>query len=217
MAPPRLPSCEQDPYYLSRQGLLYYGKAAEYLQDLRPRGRTLVDVGSRSAPVWLFAPAGQAEGYELKVAIDKDPIPTYPDATSIRADFLTAAFDRRFDLVCCLQTLEHQASPRWFVRKLFALAGHGVVLSVPYKWPHGFYPPHVQDPVDEAKLRSWTGMDPHKQELVVEANGLTRLVAAYKRRPHQGWHRHRSPMDAEGLDPQVAQTTIALEKLSHDE
>ena len=76
----------------------------------------------------------------------------------------------------CLQVLEHLEDPETFARKLFE-SGRSVIVSVPYRWPAGLRPGHVQDPVDEAKLIGWTGRTP--VETCVVRNGRDRLIAVF--------------------------------------
>ena len=91
----------------------------------------------------------------------------------INAEFLTWEPDRQYDLVLCLQVLEHIPDPTPFARKLFA-CGRVVVVSVPHRWPEGSCGEHVHDPVDEGKLREWSGREPMKWETVD-----ARLISAY--------------------------------------
>ena len=50
-------------------------------------------------------------------------------------------------------------------------------MSVPYEWPAGRYPGHVQDPVSEAKLVGWMGRVPVETRVV--RNGAERLIAVF--------------------------------------
>ena len=53
-----------------------------------------------------------------------------------------------------------------------------MIISVPYRWPKGKCAPHLQDPVDEAKLRSWVGRD--WTEGCIADDGMKRFVAVYE-------------------------------------
>jgi hypothetical protein len=86
--------------------------------------------------------------------------------------------DREFDLVLCLQVLEHLREPARFSRKLLSV-GRRIILSVPYKWPWGVCPSHLQDPVDEQKLLRWLGKPPLEGALVTDG-ACRRLVAVYE-------------------------------------
>jgi len=94
----------------------------------------------------------------------------------VNADFLTWEPDRQYDLVLCLRTLqvlEHIPDPTAFARKLFE-CGRVVIVSVPYRWEAGACGEHIHDPVDERKLREWTGREPVECKTVD-----ARLVALY--------------------------------------
>lgn len=78
-------------------------------------------------------------------------------------------------MALCLQVLEHVPDPAAFAQKLFALADV-VVISVPYKWPKGMTKGHTHDPVDELKLRKWTGREPVESRIVDRPE---RMVVAY--------------------------------------
>jgi hypothetical protein len=82
-----------------------------------------------------------------------------------------------FDLVLCLQVLEHVEDPAAFASKLFR-TGRIVIVSVPYKWAPDRAPGHRHDPVDEEKLRQWTGREPVATRVV--ADGAARLIAVYE-------------------------------------
>ena len=68
--------------------------------------------------------------------------------------------------------------PLSFARKAL-LIGRTAIVSVPYRWPSNAHDAHVHDPVDEEKLRSWTGLDP--VETLIVDDGRERLIAVYVR------------------------------------
>jgi hypothetical protein len=96
----------------------------------------------------------------------------------VAADFYEFESAERFDLVLCLQVLEHLDRPGPFARKLLA-AGRTTIISVPHEWPGWVTEEHVHDPVDESKLRAWTGGDP-TETAIIEDLGMERLIAAYR-------------------------------------
>jgi hypothetical protein len=81
------------------------------------------------------------------------------------------------DLVLCLQVLEHLQDPETVARKLLD-SGRIVIMSVPYQWPAGRNPRHLQDPVSEVKLIGWAGRAPVETRLV--RNGVDRLIAVFR-------------------------------------
>ena len=88
---------------------------------------------------------------------------------------MTYAPPGTFDLVLCLQVLEHLECPDAFVEKLVG-TGRIIVISVPYRWPEGRSKYHVQDPIDENKLLAWTKKRWIDQVVVKEANGEERII-----------------------------------------
>jgi hypothetical protein len=101
-----------------------------------------------------------------------------PGVETVVADFYDYDPDGLFDLVLCLQVLEHLPRPRPFAHKLLRI-GRTVIISVPYRWPAHEHGSHLHDPVDEAKLRRWTGAEPVETSIVDD--GKQRLVAVYCR------------------------------------
>jgi len=98
---------------------------------------------------------------------------TLDGVRGVDGDFLEWEPDRQYDLVFCLQVLEHIHDRTPFARKLFD-CGRVVIVSVPYRWPAGSCDEHVHDPVDEHKLRDWTG------RMSVERDTVdARFVAVY--------------------------------------
>ncbi|MBN1440304.1 MAG: hypothetical protein JW929_12930 [Anaerolineales bacterium] len=106
-------------------------------------------------------------------------IPPRPGVEIICADFFSYVPNANYDLVLCLEVLEHQQDPAGFAGKLMEL-GRTLILSVPYCWPSGLVLRHIQDPGDEAKIKSWMGYEPVESVIVEDANRF-RMVAVYKR------------------------------------
>lgn len=173
---------EPSDYWSGREDLNYYREVERLAQRYCPNGRTLLDVGGG-----VLAGAKYLERFErfpVRVSIE-----SYGEGGSIegvavvRSDFLEwSPPDEPFDLVLCLQVLEHQSDEtvERFARKLF-LCGHPVIVSVPYMWESGRCKSHPQDPVDEKKLHSWMGRDADQLTIVSEGAGRpSRIVAVYQ-------------------------------------
>lgn len=105
------------------------------------------------------------------------PCPGSRGSSGCRPTFSPTGPPLRFDLVLCLQVLEHLQDPETFARKLLD-SGRIVIVSVPYQWPAGRNPRHLQDPVSEAKLIGWAGRAPVETRLV--RNGVDRLIAVFR-------------------------------------
>jgi SAM-dependent methyltransferase len=163
-----------DEYWQRRQHLRYYTEVVRLARHHAPSGGRAIDVGAGATRVLQ-----ELAWFEDRVALDLVPIRRQQGVTTIRADFLDYQPKEEFDLVLCLQVLEHLDDPAGFAEKLFTL-GRTLIISVPYMWPAGEYPPHKQDPVDEAKLAAWTCREP--VESTVVADDRDRLIAVYRSR-----------------------------------
>jgi SAM-dependent methyltransferase len=162
----------KDRYWAERQNFNYFNEVVRLCRAYEPDGARVIDVGS--GPTQLLR---RLDWFGHRVALDRQFVPWRWRIKTIRADFLEYQPKHRFDLVLCLQVLEHLADPAPFARKLLA-TGRTVIITVPYKWPSGLYPPHVQDPVDEAKLQGWTGRTPSETRVVHDSRA--RLIAVYR-------------------------------------
>jgi len=144
-----------DQSWESRKHYLYYRKVRVYSEVFAPDAQSVLDVGSRDSKYLL-----DFNWIPQKTVVDKEKVYQHPGVESILADFMEHEFDRQFDLVLCLQVLEHLYDPGPFAQKLLSL-GRVVIISVPYRWPKvSTTTDHVQDPVDEKKVRRWMGRAP---------------------------------------------------------
>jgi glycosyltransferase involved in cell wall biosynthesis len=168
----RLRPAKPEAYWESRRHMRYYRETVALVQRHCPDAASVLDVGARDTPV-----ASWFSWIPARTAIDLDTQPRVPGATNIRGDFLAYAPEQPFDVVLCLQVLEHLDDPEPFVRRLFAV-GRNVVISVPYHWPKGMVKEHVQDPVDERKLLCWTKR-PWREHVIVTDDDYARLVAIF--------------------------------------
>jgi trans-aconitate methyltransferase len=161
-----------DAYYESRKSMNYYRMVLALIQSLNYR--TVVDVGSRRSPVLEQLPASKE-----RVTLDRLAVRSPPGIRHIVADFTTWVPDKRYDLVLCLQVLEHLDEPAAFLQKLFA-TGEDVIVSVPYRWKKGACKYHLQDPVTLSKVVGWAGGRKPGGYWIVEDNGLKRLICLFR-------------------------------------
>lgn len=158
-------------YYLERKNFNYYKKVLEIVKSLT--FKSIIDVGANRSPI-----LENIDNSIDKVLIDLNDIPIIDGIRNIKGDFYTWNPDKQYDVVLCLQVLEHLENPKLFANKLFQIANDTVIISVPYKWKKGFCKYHVQDPVDLQKLKSWTNKDP-TYHFIVRDNMIDRLICVY--------------------------------------
>ena len=158
-------------YYKKRKDFRYYKQIQAMLAKLT--FTSILDVGSRKSPV-----LDDIDPSVYKAMLDIKPMPPQPNIHMITADFYTWNPDRQYDVALCLQVLEHLDRPREFVEKLFQTA-KTVIISVPYKWLKGSCKYHVQDPIDEAKILSWTGREPDEKHIITDRS-RRRILCMYR-------------------------------------
>jgi len=157
-------------HWEQRTGLPYYAIVRRWLEKFGPQ-ESLLDIGCLDTPVASWGT------FCHRFTIDPRPRPAIEGVVAIRGSWPEDKPPGMFDVITCLQTLEHVEDPESFVQPIFEVARLAVILSVPYRWPAG-YDRHIHDPVDEKKLRSWTGRDPDRQE--VTDSKARRLVTLYR-------------------------------------
>ncbi len=163
----------KEEYWGKRSEWSYYQKAVEFAREFAPAAQTVIEVGPRDTPfleMITWVPA--------KTAIDRYFLPCVQGTTNLQGDFMKFEPPRPFDLVFCLQVLEHLEAPEPFTQKLLR-TGKIIIISVPYKWRKGHCKWHVQDPVDEAKVLGWA-KKPWLNSAIVEDDGAKRLIAVFE-------------------------------------
>lgn len=157
-------------YYESRKDFNYYKKILEIIQKLE--FDSILDVGASRSPV-----LEKLEKNVEKVLLDKNHIPQLDGIRNIQDDFYTWAPDKQYDVVLCLQVLEHLEDPTTFAQKLFTIAKKTLIISVPYRWQKGTCKSHIQDPVTLEKLNSW--MNRKACHAFIVKDYLNRLICVY--------------------------------------
>jgi hypothetical protein len=159
-------------YWERRRDFNYYAEAVRLARAHAPNGRSVLDVGANETEV-----TNLLHWFDRRVVLDRSYVAPRPGVETVTIDFMRYQPPVSFDLVLCLQVLEHVADPASFAKKLLA-TGRTVILSVPHAWPAGLVPDHVHDPIDEHTLGSWTGREPAEVS-IVEDLGKKRLLAVY--------------------------------------
>jgi len=158
-------------YYNSRKDFHYYKKVKDILDSLH--FSSIIDIGCRKSPMMK----GLRDNV-YKAMLDIQEIPPIDGIHMIQADFYTWEPDRTYDVVLCLQVLEHLDKPKEFAQKLLQV-GKTVIISVPYKWKKGACKYHTQDPVDKSKVLGWVGREPD-EEYIIKDKTRERLICVYK-------------------------------------
>lgn len=158
-------------YWKYRKNCKYYTKVIELVNNLNKT--SIIDIGSANTELHTFL----NENYKDKVCLDINKLPEIKNVRTIKSDFYKWIPDKKYDVVTCLQVLEHLDDPKKFCKKIFE-TGNNVIISVPYKWKKGFCIYHVQDPVDEEKIFSWTEKKP-KETFIIEDDGVKRIICVY--------------------------------------
>lgn len=159
-------------YWDERRRYRYYREVVRLARRHVPEGGRVIDVGAKEVELLR-----QLSWFQSRVALDTGYVMPRAGVETVIADFRDYEPDGPFDLVLCLQVLEHLPQPEHFARKLLR-TGRTVIISVPYRWPAEEHESHLHDPVDEAKLRTWTGAEPIEASVVED--GKRRLVAVYR-------------------------------------
>ena len=160
-------------YWDQRRDFGYYREVVALTRRHVPGGGSALDVGARGTEI-----LGRLGWFSRRVAIDVVGMKARPGIETVEGDFLEYDPGGGFDLVLCLQVLEHLEHPGPFARKVLG-TGRIAIVSVPYLWPGWVTDEHVQDPVDEAKLADWTGAEPVEVSIVEDLE-MERMIAVYE-------------------------------------
>ena len=158
-------------YYEPDRNFQYYRHVLKWLEFLKPT--SVLDVGGRRSPILeRLSPSIE------RVCLDIERIPGLPQGVRrITSDFMAWTPDKLYDVVVCLQVLQHIEDPKAFLQKLFQV-GKTVVLCIPYQLPQGMNAGrHAM--LDEKSLYKWSGRTPNATQLISDV-GLFRLLAVYQ-------------------------------------
>ncbi|MDB6121945.1 MAG: hypothetical protein JWQ71_938 [Pedosphaera sp.] len=163
-------------YWQSRKELKYYQEVLRFARQYAPGGGSVLDVGSHNCDyITWFDWFANRHKIDLRKTIEIEGVKT------MQGDFMQFQSPITYDLVLCLQVLEHLREPAAFAQKLLS-TGKILIVSVPYRWNAGKCPCHPQDPVDEEKLLQWFKISWSEMTIVTDGK-VRRLVAVYR---HQG-------------------------------
>jgi hypothetical protein len=160
-------------YWKSRKECNYYKKVLEIIERYSDQ-TSIIDIGSANTEILKDLP------FKDKTCLDYDKLPEQLSGIkNVKCDFYKWVPDKKYNIVTCLQVLEHLDNPKDFARKLLNISNKVVIISVPYKWPKGFCIHHVQDPVSVDDIFNWTGRD-YDESYIIEDKSVKRMVCVYK-------------------------------------
>ncbi len=159
---------------------VYYGHATALAKKYAAGAASLIDVGNRGCE-YVY----EWDWIHDKTVLDlSDEIFRLDDTVQkIQQDFLAWRPERQYDLVTCLQTLEHFEDPLPFIDKLHRIQKDILLVSLPFMWPADKAPlEHKHDPIDLPTIHAWLGSEPLEQVIATERNGTQRWVGVYASR-----------------------------------
>ena len=161
-------------YVDKRKDYIYYKFLKELLCILSSEDDEICDVGSCGVDMLSFL------NCKRKISIDLETPYIGEDVESIKGDFLGVNLEK-ISIYTCFQVLEHIGNNEIndFAEKLLQASNY-TVISVPYMWEKGKCKSHIQDPVDEIKVKSWFERDTYYKKIITEKNGIRRMVCVYK-------------------------------------
>lgn len=160
-------------YKETREHLFYMSYIRQLLSVISLGKKSILDVGSNGMDTLSMTSCLH------KVSIDINNPFIHEGIKSIKADFLKYNFKEKFDIVTCLQVIEHIADRdiKQFCQKLLKLSSL-LVVSVPYRWEKELCKEHLQDPINLSKLVTWFGDEPKFVDVITD-NYMCRLVAIF--------------------------------------
>jgi hypothetical protein len=102
--------------------------------------------------------------------------------TYLTDDFNEWKQREQYDLVVCMQVIEHVPNPEKTMSKLLE-SGKVVLVSAPYLWPDcGSKCNHLHHNISEYTIKAWAGKDPVVSLIVSEKDsGARRLISIFLR------------------------------------
>ena len=169
-------------YWERRKDLVYLHVVRTLMDSLSVSASSAIDIGSNGCPYVTWLP-----DHISKASLDLRRPYIGNGVESIKADFIEWQAPHRYDLVTCLQVLEHVPNVKQFCEKLLQIS-NVLIVSVPYKWPKGKTKNHVHDPVDEKKMLQWFGFEPNFSYVATEVlSSSHRLIHVYDAEVSRKW------------------------------
>lgn len=156
-----------------RKDYIYYKVVKRIIKLFSGNDKTIIDIGSANIDLMSELPFKKRCSVAIYGAINNDKV------TGYQMNFFDFKPEEKFDVVTCLQVIEHIEEAREFTQKIFN-TGKTVIISLPYKWKKGTCKTHIQDPVDESKIYSWTSRNPNFSFYIKDNKGYGwRIICVY--------------------------------------
>lgn len=169
-------------YWLKRQNSIYIFTIKQIVRVLGENAKSMVDIGSNGCPYldWF-------DWIPERHSLDLRKPYVAPGVTSVKADFMQHDFKRQFDLLTCLQVVEHVPDAGAFCKKLLRSA-RVLIVSVPYQWKAGQTAGHIHDPINLEKMNGWFGREPNYHIIIQEVeSSARRLICVYDTQSTLKW------------------------------
>ena len=156
----------------------YYNQTTEFVRKYAANATSMIDIGNGGCEYiydwnWISEKTVLDIGGEIYSLNDS--------VKKVQEDFLAWKPACKYDLVTCLQILEHMQDPVPFVKKLREIQGDILIVSLPYMWPASKAPDeHKHDPMDLEMIHSWLGENPLEEKIVAEERGTERWIGVYR-------------------------------------
>lgn len=150
--------CKKEKYFLKRWN--YYNEVIELAKNLNPF--SVLELGCSSFPLCLNS---------CRIdAVPNKEINYVFDCTITPWDF-----NKKFDLLICLQTFEHFKNKQSEVFKEIKKLVNRAIISVPYKWNK---PNDCHHNIDEKTLFKWFKQKPILEKIAIDSS-VKRLICLY--------------------------------------
>lgn len=129
----------------------YYSVVDGLIHALGGPNKHIIDIGCADTPLVTYG------DYRTRTTVDLKERPPLSGVEAYVGDFLEWDTNNiHYDVAICTQVIEHLPSVKLlrFMWKLFRISEHQII-SIPYMWPAGKNPGHIQDPVNMRLVMDW--------------------------------------------------------------
>lgn len=173
---------QTETYYMTHRKLIrsYYGVIQKQLIDQSPDSIIEIGGGHLFISMLYYYPCNKRLFVDIRSKLDcGDTLFDSNDIEYKYCDVITDEHDfGEFDISICSHVLEHLENPKEMVDKIFKY-GKKKIFIVPYMWTAHDYLYHIQQEIDEKKMRSWFDKDPSRIEIIYDKVAKPSLVFYY--------------------------------------